>query len=153
MELLDHINLREPLLGGGALIVAPVKTLVPRNARAAEGIATWRSYGAPKQGLVEHVYLMELLADDRGQTRALHRRQNARVVTAEVADADDRDAHRIWSHESLARRRPPITMDATFADAKRCSPSNTSVLPASTDNAEAPAARIAWIVARPITGT
>ena len=51
------------------------------------------------------------------------------------------------------RRRPTIAMDASFADAKTCSPSSTSVLPASIDNAEAPAARIAWIVARPITGT
>lgn len=71
LELLYHINLGEPLLGGGAMIIAPVKTLVPRNARAAEGISTWNSYGPPQQGFVEQVYLMELLADDRGETRVL----------------------------------------------------------------------------------
>ena len=49
--------------------------------------------------------------------------------------------------------RPTIAMPASLALARIVSRSNISVLPASTDKAEAPATRIAWIVARPITGT
>lgn len=71
MELLYHINLGQPLLGAGAMVVAPVKTLVPRNARAAEGVANWDNYGPPQTGFVEQVYLMDLVADAKGQTRVL----------------------------------------------------------------------------------
>ena len=71
MELLYHINLGQPLLGAGAMVVAPVKTLVPRNARAAEGVATWDSYGPPQPGFAEQVYLMDLLADAQGASRVL----------------------------------------------------------------------------------
>jgi hypothetical protein len=71
MELLYHINLGSPLLGSGAMVVAPVKALVPRNARAVEGLATWDAYGPPEAGFAEQVYLMELLADAQGSTRVL----------------------------------------------------------------------------------
>jgi hypothetical protein len=71
MELLYHINLGLPLLGAGAMIAAPVKTLVPRNARAAEGVASWDSYGPPEPGFAEQVYLMELQGDAQGNTRVL----------------------------------------------------------------------------------
>ncbi len=59
------------MLVRGAMVVAPVKTLVPRNARAVEGLATWNSYGPPEPGFAEQVYLMELLADAQGSTRVL----------------------------------------------------------------------------------
>lgn len=71
LELLYHINFGQPLLGAGSQIVAPIKTLVPRNARAAEGVASWDSYGPPQAGFVEQVYLMDLLADAEGNTRVL----------------------------------------------------------------------------------
>ena len=70
-QMLYHINFGEPLLDAGSRFVAPVKTLVPRNARAAEGLASWDSYAAPQPGFVEQVYFMELLADAQGQTRTL----------------------------------------------------------------------------------
>ena len=70
-QMLYHINFGEPLLDAGSRLVAPVKTLVPRNARAAEGIANWDSYPAPVAGYEEQVYFFELLADAQGQTRTL----------------------------------------------------------------------------------
>jgi hypothetical protein len=71
MELLYHINFGQPLLGAGAMVVAPVKTLVPRNVRAAEGVSTWESYGPPQPGFAEQVYMIELLADAQGASRVL----------------------------------------------------------------------------------
>jgi hypothetical protein len=53
------------------MVVAPVKTLVPRNARAAEGVSTWDSYGPPQPGFAEQVYLMDLLGDAQGASRVL----------------------------------------------------------------------------------
>lgn len=70
-QMLYHINFGEPLLDAGSRLVAPVKTLVPRDARAAEGIANWDSYPAPVAGYEEQVYFFELLADAQGQTRTL----------------------------------------------------------------------------------
>ena len=49
--------------------------------------------------------------------------------------------------------RPTMAIEASLADLNTCSPSRTSVRPASIDSAVAPATRMAWMVARPITGT
>jgi len=71
MQLLYHINFGDPLLDGGSRIVAPVKTLVPRNAHAAAGLKAWDSYLAPQAGFEEMVYFFELNADEKGMTRTL----------------------------------------------------------------------------------
>ncbi len=70
-QMLYHINFGSPLLDAGSRIVAPVKTVVPRNAHAAEGIGSWDSYPAPQSGYEEQVYFFELLAEANGQTRSL----------------------------------------------------------------------------------
>ena len=73
LELLYHINFGAPLLEPGAKVVAPVKTYVPRDARAAEGAADWQTYGEPQAGFTEQVNFFDLAADDRGDTRVLLR--------------------------------------------------------------------------------
>ena len=76
-QLLYHVNFGLPLLDGGSRVVAPVKTLVPRNAHAASGIKAWDSYLAPEPGFEEMVYFFELFADGDGQTRALLKNAHA----------------------------------------------------------------------------
>jgi len=71
MQMLYHVNFGDPLLDAGSKVVAPIKTLVPRNAHAAEGIGNWSSYEAPQPGFEEQVYLFELLAGDDGATQAM----------------------------------------------------------------------------------
>lgn len=71
MQLLYHINFGLPLLDAGSRVVAPVKTLVPRNPRAASGVAGWDNYPAPQPGFEEQVYFLELHATPTGQTRTL----------------------------------------------------------------------------------
>ncbi|MEO8498642.1 MAG: aldose 1-epimerase family protein [Planctomycetota bacterium] len=71
IQMLYHINFGDPLLDAGSKVVAPIKTLVPRNARAAEGIGNWSSYEAPQPGFEEQVYFSELLAGDDGATQAM----------------------------------------------------------------------------------
>jgi hypothetical protein len=71
MQMLYHVNFGLPLLDAGSRVVAPVKTLVPRNAHAAAGIASWDSYVAPTPGYEEMVYFFDLHASDAGRTETL----------------------------------------------------------------------------------
>ena len=73
IQMLYHVNFGDPLLDAGSKMVAPIKTVVPRNNRAAEGIKTWESYEAPQPGFEEQVYFFELLADAAGETQAMLR--------------------------------------------------------------------------------
>lgn len=71
MQMLYHVNFGDPLLDAGSKVIAPIKTIVPRNAHAAEGIGNWSSYEAPQPGFEEQVYFFELLADSDGATQAM----------------------------------------------------------------------------------
>jgi hypothetical protein len=75
-ELLYHINVGRPLLEPGASLVAPVKTVVPRTFRAAEGIDAWTQYGPPTPGFAEQVYLCDLAADAEQRTGVLLKNAN-----------------------------------------------------------------------------
>ncbi len=77
MQMLYHTNFGPPILDPGAKIVAPVKTAVPRDPRAAEGIATWDSYANEQAGYSEQVYFFELLADGEGMTQVLLKNAHA----------------------------------------------------------------------------
>jgi hypothetical protein len=71
MQILYHVNFGTPLVDSGARLVAPAKTVVPRDVAAARSVATWDSYPAEQAGLKEEVYFVELLADKEGLTRVL----------------------------------------------------------------------------------
>lgn len=71
VQLLYHINFGSPVLDAGAQVVAPVRAIVPRDARAAEGIANWSSYPAPQPGFSEQVYFFDLAADSDGRVPVL----------------------------------------------------------------------------------
>ena len=71
MQLLYHMNFGPPVLESDSLVLAPIETLVPRDARAAEGISTWNRFGPPTAGIEEQVYFARLLADGEGRTQAL----------------------------------------------------------------------------------
>jgi hypothetical protein len=70
-QLLYHVNFGEPLLDAGARFVAPLKTVVPRNAHAAKDVMSFDSYSAPQAGYEEQVYFMELLAGADHRSLAL----------------------------------------------------------------------------------
>jgi hypothetical protein len=72
-QLLYHTNIGGPFLSSGSKCVAAVSTVVPRDRRAAEGIATWDTYLGPTPGYAEQVYFFELLGDSDGQTVVLLR--------------------------------------------------------------------------------
>jgi hypothetical protein len=71
VQMLYHVNFGIPLLDAGSRLVVPLKTLVPRNPRAAEGLRNWDSYVAEEPGYEEQVYFMHLQSAADGRTRAL----------------------------------------------------------------------------------
>lgn len=71
-QILYHANFGHPaLLDAGAQLVAPLKTVVPRNDHAAAGIKQWNSYAAPEAGFEEQVYFIHLLCDDKQDTAVM----------------------------------------------------------------------------------
>jgi len=68
MQILYHCNYGPPILEEGSRFVAPIKKLAPINSVAAEGIEGFDRYGPPQSGFVEQCYLMNLTADDEGNT-------------------------------------------------------------------------------------
>ena len=71
-QLLYHANFGHPaLLDAGAQLVAPLKTVVPRNDHAAAGINQWNSYAAPEAGFEEQVYFIHLLGNDKNDTTVM----------------------------------------------------------------------------------
>jgi hypothetical protein len=75
MESLYHINFGPHVLGPGAEFIAPVKKVVPRDSRAAQGnMIGWNVYTGPNEpGYTEQVYFMELFADSDSMTQAMLR--------------------------------------------------------------------------------
>lgn len=71
MQLLYHINFGAPLLEAGAKVVAPARTVAPKDTRAAEGIDAWDTYAAEEVGFAEQVYFFDLHSDANDATRVL----------------------------------------------------------------------------------
>jgi len=66
IQVLYHWNFGPPYLGEGSTFAAPIETLVPRDARAAEGVDAYQTYGPPEPGFAEQAYLCHLRADGPG---------------------------------------------------------------------------------------
>jgi hypothetical protein len=72
VQMLYHFNVGQPLLKPGARITAPVGTVAPwTHVAARSGIETWNIMPPPQPGSAEQGYLLDLLADDAGNTRVL----------------------------------------------------------------------------------
>ncbi|MGA1196053.1 MAG: aldose 1-epimerase family protein [Candidatus Latescibacterota bacterium] len=65
VQLLYHCNYGAPLLEAGSSLVAPFKTVSPRDPRAQEDMKTYDAFKGPESGYVEQVYFYEL-AGKRG---------------------------------------------------------------------------------------
>ncbi|MCA1685304.1 MAG: aldose 1-epimerase family protein, partial [Planctomycetia bacterium] len=63
MQVLYHWNFGPPFLEKGARFLAPCKQIMPRDARAIEGLSSFDIYDGPEPGFAEQVYLFELLGE------------------------------------------------------------------------------------------
>jgi len=71
MQLLYHCNYGEPFLERGSRLVAPVRSVAPRDARAAGDVQNWNAFGPPEPGFIEQVYFCDLLWDQGGRTKVM----------------------------------------------------------------------------------
>ncbi len=69
-QLLYHINFGSPVLESGAKLLVAAEKVVPRNARAVEGIDTWSTYLGPTTGYAEQVYFFKPRQDVNGWSKA-----------------------------------------------------------------------------------
>jgi hypothetical protein len=102
-QLLYHVNFGEPLLDAGARFVAPVKTVVPRNAHSAAGLDAWDRYASPKAGYAEEVFFVELLADAHGQVRSLLRNAVGDRGVSLTHDARQLPCYTLWKNTTASR--------------------------------------------------
>lgn len=73
LQLLYHTNVGPPLLEAGASVLCPARTVVPRDARAAEGIESFGSYVGPTPGYAEQVYYFDPITDAGNESLVLLR--------------------------------------------------------------------------------
>ncbi|WP_337175789.1 aldose 1-epimerase family protein [Paludisphaera sp.] len=95
MEILYHWNFGPPHLGEGSRFVAPLKELVPRDARAAEGLATYDVYGPPEPGFAEQAYFCSL-RDESGRTAAMLRDKAGERAVALRYDVTAMPCFTLW---------------------------------------------------------
>lgn len=98
MQMLYHVNFGLPLLDGGSRVVLPARAVVPRNERAASGIASWDSFAAPEPGFEEMVYFFDLNAADDGSTRALLKNAHATNGASLVFDKRQLPCFTLWKN-------------------------------------------------------
>lgn len=64
-ELLYHCNFGRPLMGPGARMLAPIRSVAPRDAHAAKHMETFADYPSPHPGVTESVYFFDLLSESK----------------------------------------------------------------------------------------
>lgn len=70
-QALYHNNFGAPILEEGARVRVPASQVSPFNVRAAEGLASWASMPAPREGFDEEVFNIRPIGDSQGDTLAL----------------------------------------------------------------------------------
>ncbi len=98
IQMLYHTNFGSPMLDPGSRVVAPVRELVPRNARAAEGISDWESYGNDESGFEEQVYFLRLAADAEHRTRILLRNAHGNYGVSLAFNTDQLPCFTVWKN-------------------------------------------------------
>jgi hypothetical protein len=103
MELLYHCNYGPPILGEGSQIIAPVEFICPRDARAAEGMTTWNTYGPPEAGFAEQCYFMRLLHGGDGNTVVGLTSPDQRTAATIRFSVNQLPAFTIWRNTAAER--------------------------------------------------
>lgn len=96
LMLLYHINLGFPLIQDGSTLYTRSHRVVPRDAAAQAGLATWQTYDAPAPNYAEQVFYHHLLAsppftEERGTMSQV-------MLTTPT---EDLALELIWDHHSL----------------------------------------------------
>lgn len=99
LQILYHWNFGPPHLEAGSRLVAPIKTVVPRDGRAREGIDHFDTYGPPEPGSGEQVYFFELHGEPPdGRTLAMLRNREGDKGVALRFDKSQVPAFTLWKY-------------------------------------------------------
>ncbi len=71
VEMLYHCNIGAPFLQAGSIFNMAAEEMAPRDARAAEDVADWNVYQAPRAGYSEQVYFLKPISDEDGRALAI----------------------------------------------------------------------------------
>lgn len=101
-QMLYHINLGQPLLDAGSQFLAPIRKVMPRDARAAEGIGTWNVYADELPGYDEEAFFLELLADRNGWAPTLLRNAAGTRGTSVHVHTAELPCFTLWKNTTAA---------------------------------------------------
>lgn len=102
IQMLYHTNFGQPLLDPGSAFVAPVKTVVPRNDRAADGMETWNTYAPEVAGYAEQVYFLELLTGEDGKTHTLLKNAEGTRGVSILLDKGQLPCYTLWKNTTAS---------------------------------------------------
>jgi hypothetical protein len=108
LELLYHCNYGSPILEEGARLVAPFKTVAPRDARAQEDIDTFDHFLKPTNGFVEQCYWYELASGRTGETKVLLRNRQGTAGSSLSFNLNELPCFTIWKN-TAARENGYVT--------------------------------------------
>jgi hypothetical protein len=99
LELLYHCNYGPPFLEQDAAVLAPTRTLSPRDARAQEDLTTYDRFRAPTEGYVEQVYFYELLGSPQTQqTQVLLKNASGSLGTSLHFSLEQMPCFSLWKN-------------------------------------------------------
>ena len=98
MQMLYHINVGEPLLTPGSLLVAPTRKVVHRD-NPDHDLSDWNIYGPPVAGQPENCFFLDLQADDAGQTQVLLKNDSGTAGTTVGFNVNQLPYFTVWKNE------------------------------------------------------
>jgi hypothetical protein len=108
LELLYHCNYGSPILEEGSRVVAPYRTVTPRDARAQEGIDGFDRFLKPTNGYVEQCYWFELAARKSGETCVLLRNRQGTLGSSLRFNLNELPCFTVWKN-TAARENGYVT--------------------------------------------
>ncbi|MBT7202333.1 MAG: aldose 1-epimerase family protein, partial [Deltaproteobacteria bacterium] len=98
IEMLYHCNYGPPFLEEGSKLVAPVKSVAPRDQRAREDLKTLSDFRGPTNGYVEQVYFYELLGDSSGESKVMLRNKAGDLGTSMSFSLEKMPCFSLWKN-------------------------------------------------------
>lgn len=100
-QIIYHANYGAPLLGDGAKVLFPFKSVTPMNTGAAKAVRDHATYKGPTPGFNEEVFLVEPLAKD-GSTLAVLKDAKGEVATSLRWKTTELPYLTIWKNTAAA---------------------------------------------------
>ena len=98
VELLYHTNIGTPVLGEGARFLAASSEVVPRDARAVEGIDGWSVYRGPEAGYAEQCYFLSPKAGADGMSTVLLQNSSADLGVSMRFPVSELPSFTLWKN-------------------------------------------------------